>query len=100
MKASDIAAIIFIAIIAFCIGWAYGENGNITRTEHSEIVQKYAAAIDTYRDYTKALEQSVEIPDVPSLKLLRDNVTNNELCDLPTDNCTYKIESVYRSLNR
>lgn len=99
MRASDIFGIIVIAVFAFCVGWGFGEYNTVSKAKHCEVVQKYATAIDSYRDYTKALEQSVEIPDVPSLKLLRDNVTNNELCDLPTDNCTFKIESVYRSLS-
>lgn len=99
MRTSDILGIIGIAIVAFVIGWCIGEHNTVPKAKHTEVVQQYASAIDSYRDYTKALEQSVEIPDVPSLKLLRDNVTNNELCDLPTDNCTYKIEPVYRSLS-
>lgn len=98
MRTSDILVIIAIAVIAFGLGWTYGEHGNISKTKHCEVVQKYASAIDSYRDYTKALEQSVERPNIPSLNLLRENVINNELCDFPADNSYKKIEPVYRSL--
>lgn len=95
MRTSDILGIIAIAVIAFGIGWTYGEHGNISKAKHTEIIQKYTLAIDSYRDYTKALEQSVERPNIPSLNLLRENVINNELCDFSADN---SYEPVYRSL--
>ena len=98
MKTSDVLGIIGIAIVAFVIGYWLGECNTVPKAKHTEVVQKYASAIDSYRDYTKALEQSVERPNIPSLNLLRENVINNELCDFPADN-SYKIEPVYRSLH-
>lgn len=98
MRTSDILGIIGIAIVAFAIGWWVGEYNTVSKAKHCEVVQQYASAIDSYRDYTKALEQSVERPDIPSLNLLRENVINNELCDFPADNSYKKIEPVYKSL--
>lgn len=98
MRTSDVLGIIGIAIVAFVIGWWIGEYNTVPKTKHCEVVQKYASAIDSYHDYTKALEQSVERPSIPSLNLLRENVINNELCDFPADNSYKKIEPVYRSL--
>ena len=98
MRAIDILGLAAIAVVAFAIGWWVGEYNTVSKAKHCEVVQQYASAIDSYRDYTKALEQSVERPNVPSLNLLRENVINNELCDFPADN-SYKIEPVYRSLH-
>lgn len=98
MRTSDILGIIGIAIVAFVIGWWVGEYNTVSKAKHCEVIQQYASAIDSYRDYTKALEQSVERPNVPSLNLLRENVINNELCDFSVDNSYQRIEPVYRSL--
>ena len=98
MRGVDILGLAAIAVFAFAIGWWVGEYNTVSKAKHCEIIQKYASAIDSYRDYTKALEQSVERPNIPSLNLLRENVINNELCDFPADN-SYKIEPVYRSLH-
>lgn len=98
MRTSDILGIIGIAIVAFVIGWCIGEHNTVPKDKHCEVVQQYASAIDSYRDYTKALEQSVERPNIPSLNLLRENVINNKFCDFPADNSYKKIEPVYRSL--
>lgn len=98
MRGIDILGLAVIAVIAFAIGWCVGEYNTVPKDKHTEVIQKYASAIDSYRDYTKALEQSVERPNIPSLNLLRENVINNELCDFPADNSYKKIEPVYRSL--
>ena len=98
MKIGDILCAFAIAVVFFAIGWTYGEHNTISKTKHCEVVQQYASAIDSYRDYTKALEQSVERPNVPSLNLLRENVINNKLCDFSVDNSYQKIEPVYKSL--
>ena len=98
MKGIDILGLATFALVVFAIGWCVGEHNTVSKTKHCEVIQQYASAIDSYRDYTKALEQSVERPNIPSLNLLRENVINNELCDFPADN-SYKIEPVYRSLH-
>ena len=99
MRTIDILGLAAIAVVAFAIGWCVGNHNTVSKTKHCEVIQQYASAIDSYRDYTKALEQSVERPNVPSLNLLRENVINNELCDFSVDNNSYKIEPVYRSLH-
>lgn len=99
MRTSDVLGIIGIAIVAFAIGWCVGEHNTVSKAKHCEVIQQYASAIDSYRDYTKALEQSVERPNVPSLNLLRENVINNKLCDFSVDNSYQRIEPVYRSLH-
>lgn len=99
MRGVDILGLAAIAVFTFAIGWWVGEYNTISKAKHCEVVQQYASAIDLYRDYTKALEQSVERPNIPSLNLLRENVINNELCDFSVDNSYQRIEPVYRSLH-
>ena len=99
MKGIDILGLATFALVVFAIGWCVGEHNTVSKTKHCEVIQQYASAIDSYRDYTKALEQSVERPNVPSLNLLRENVINNKLCDFSVDNSYQRIEPVYRSLH-
>ena len=99
MRRVDILSLAAIAVFTFAIGWWVGEYNTVSKAKHCEVIQQYASAIDSYRDYTKALEQSVERPNISSLNLLRENVINNELCDFSVDNSYQKIEPVYRSLH-
>lgn len=97
MRASDIFAIIFIAIVAFLAGIGTGRINTVSKSVHTEQITNYKAAIDSYRDYVIALEKSTDIPSNPALELLRTNIENNVICDLPGKHEEYQVMNTYRS---
>lgn len=97
MRASDIFAIIFIAIVAFLAGIGTGRINTVSKSVHVEQLTNYRAAIDSYRDYVVALEKSADIPNIPALEVLRKNVSNNIICDLPSKEEEYQVMNVYKS---
>lgn len=97
MRASDIFALICIAIVAFFLGLGTGRINTVSKSVHVEQLTNYKAAIDSYRDYVVALEKSADIPNIPALEVLRKNVSNNTICDLPGKEEEYQVMNTYRS---
>lgn len=97
MRTSDIFALICIAVIAFFLGIGTGRINTVSKSVHVEQLTNYRAAIDSYRDYVVALEKSTDIPHIPALEVLRTNVSNNKICDLPGKDEEYQVMNTYRS---
>ena len=96
MRASDIFGIAMIALVAFMVGLFVGNVNTVPKERHEKTINDYKAAIDSYRDYVISVEKSTDIPSNPALELLRTNIENNVICDLPSKE-GYQVMNTYRS---
>lgn len=96
MRASDIFGIVMIALVAFLVGLFVGNVNTIPKERHEKTLNDYKAAIDSYRDYVISVEKSTNIPSNPALELLRTNIENNVICDLPSKE-GYQVMNTYKS---
>lgn len=97
MRGIDILGLVAIAVFFLGIGWLLGDYNTVSKSTHTEQITNYKAAIDSYRDYVVALEKSTDIPSNPALELLRTNIENNVICDLPGKHEEYQVMNTYRS---